>query len=239
MKKELSSRMRRFEEKRLRTRLLLISLGSGGLLLLLGIFGVRLLIGLSIFMDNVRGSDSPQQQKRAMVIAPYVDPLPLATSSGKLVITGRGQKEATVILYINDKESKKTKIAEDGTFILSSISLGEGDYTIQAKTQDSAGKLSDFSNTVRTTIKRRPPILELNKPLEGEKHTGGDNLYPIEGKTEEDVDIRINDRFVVVRQDGTFSYPYPLNEGENNLIIKAIDRAGNNTQLTRTITYQK
>lgn len=239
MKKELSSRMRRFEEKRLRTRLMLILLGTVSLIIIFGVFGVRLLIGFSVLVEKTRGNDPTQQQQRALVIPPYLDPLPLATSSGRLVITGRGQQGSNVILYINDQESKKTKISDEGTFILSSISLGEGSYTIQAKSQDSSGKLSDYSNTVRTTIKRRPPTLEITKPQDGEKHTGDDNLYTIEGKTDEDVDVRINDRFVVVRPDGNFSYPYPLNEGENSLTIRAMDRAGNSTELIRNISYQK
>lgn len=240
MKKELSSRMRRFEEKRLRTRLILITVGGISLLIFLGIFGIQLLIGFSVLLDRARGSDTGEtSQQRFLVLPPYLDPLPLATSSGRLVITGRGQQKANIILYINDQESKKTKVADDGTFILSSISLGEGTYTIQAKAEDERGKLSDISNTIRTTIIRRPPALEVTLPNNGDTVTGENNLVTVEGKTEENVDVRINDRFVVVRQDGMFTYAYPLSEGENTLTIKATDRAGNNTQQIRTVTYRK
>lgn len=239
MKKDLSSRMKRFEEKRLRTRLILVTVGTLTLFLVLGVFGIRILIGLSVLIDQSRGNDTTRSTTRALVIPPYIDPLPLATSSGRLVITGRGQEKANIILYVNDQESKKTRVADDGTFIISSISLAEGNYTIKAKAEDVGGKLSDFSNSIRTTIKRRPPALEVTKPTDGATHTGEDNLFSVEGNTEEDVDIRINDRFVVVRTDGSFAYPFPLDEGDNTLTIKAIDRAGNKTEIIRKVTYQK
>jgi hypothetical protein len=238
MKKQISSRMKRFEEKRLRTRLLLVSVGSLALVIIFAVFGLRLLIGLSVLIDQARGTDT-QTTQRALVIPPFLDPLPLATGSGRLVVTGRGQQGSTVVLFINEQESKKTQIGEDGTFIISSLSLSEGNYTIRAKTEDTNGKLSEFSNAVRTTIKRRPPALEITKPNDGDVLSGADNLVKVEGRTEEDVDIRINDRFVVVKQDGFFTYDYPLDEGDNTLTIKAIDRAGNSTQQIKKVTYRK
>lgn len=232
--------MRRFEERRLRTRLLFVVIGSTTLLIVLAVFGVRILISFSVLIDQMRGSDSSTQtQQTALVIPPYLDSLPIATSSGTLVITGRGQQNANIVIYINDQESKKTRVAEDGTFIISSVSLPEGTYTIQAKAEDEHGKFSDFSNTIHSTVMKKPPILEVTRPNDGDILNGEDNLVSVEGTTDDDVDIRVNDRFVVVKPDGTFQYPYPLQEGENELIIKAIDLAGNNTQIIRKVTYHK
>jgi hypothetical protein len=240
MKKQISSRMRRFEERRLRTRLIFVIIGSTTLVLLLAVFGVRLLIGFSVMVDTIRGNESTTQTERStLVIPPYIDSLPIATSSSTLVITGRGQEQANIIMFINDQESKKTRVAEDGTFIISSVSLPEGTYTIQAKAEDEHGKYSDFSNTVQTTIIKKPPEIEVTKPNNGDILNGEDNLVSVEGRTDDDVDVRVNDRFVVVKPDGSFQYPYPLQEGENELTIKAIDLAGNTTQIIRKVTYNK
>lgn len=239
MKRKISSRMRRFEERRLRTRLIFVVIGSTTLLLLLAVFGVRLLIGFSVMIDTIRGNETTEAQESALVIPPYIDSLPVATNSSTLVITGRGQEQANIVLFINDQESKKTRVAEDGTFIISSVSLPEGTYTIQAKAEDEHGKFSDFSNTIQTAIMKKPPELEITKPNDGDILNGEDNLVSVEGRTDDDVDVRVNDRFVVVKPDGFFQYPYPLEEGENELVIRAIDLAGNNTKIVRTVTYHK
>jgi hypothetical protein len=240
MAKTMYSRLRRFEEKRLRTRLLFAIVGSITLLILIAIFGFPFFVNFTVFLGQMKGKDIlATPTPIALVIAPYLDPLPTATSSGKILVTGRGQPEAKVVLFINDEQSKSVPISKDGTFLISSLSLPEGTYSIKAKTEDKAGKRSDFSNVVHTVIKRHPPILELSKPTDNITVNGDDNILNIEGKTEENTDIRINDRFVVVRPDGTFSYPFPLQNGENNLQIKAIDQAGNNTVVNRKVTYNK
>jgi hypothetical protein len=203
------------------------------------VFGFRLFIGFFVFLDRMRGKEPVKESKSALVIPPYIDPLPLATMSGKLVITGRAQANARVIIYVNGEEIKKVTVKDDGTFTASSVNLPEGTHTIQAKTSDAAGNKSEFSNSVVTTIKKRPPLLSITVPNDNTTITGENNLLTVEGKTDEGNDVRINDRYVVVRPDGFFTYPYPLSEGENILSIRAIDRAGNSTELQRTVTYTK
>jgi hypothetical protein len=240
MAKTISSRLRRFEEKRLRNRLMLALIGTITIIVLVVIFGFKFFVNFTVFLGQMENKDPYSSPTPiALVIPPYLDPLPIATPSGKLLITGRGQANATVVLYINDTESKSVSIGKDGTFLISSLSLAEGNYAIKAKTKDQTGKQSDFSNEVHTQIKRHPPILEITKPTDNITINNEDNIITIEGKTEENTDIRINERFVVVKPDGSFSYPFPLQNGENNLEIKAIDQAGNTTIVHRKVTYQK
>src|SRR5476649_1209793 len=99
MAKTISSRLKRFEEKRLRTRLLLAIFGTITLLVLLGFFGLRMFIAFTVFLGQMQGQDAiATPTPRALVIPPYVDPLPMATSSGSVIITGRGQASATLVL---------------------------------------------------------------------------------------------------------------------------------------------
>jgi len=239
MAKSFSSRLSRFEEKRLRTRLIFALIGSLALVTFLVVFGFRLFIGFFVFLDQARGKEQIKETKTALVIPPYIDPLPLATMSGQIKLTGRGQAKATVIVYINNEETKKAPISDDGNFTLTSITLPEGTHTIQAKAADSKGNTSEFSNTIITTIKKHPPILEVTVPNDNTTVTGDSNLVNIEGKTEEENDVRINDRYVVVQPHGTFTYPFPLSEGDNTIKIRAIDRAGNSTEIVRTVKYTK
>lgn len=238
MPKQFHSRLKRFEEKRLRTRLFLALIGSLVLVVLIVFFGFKLLISFFVFLDQTRGTE-PQKQERALVLAPYLDPLPNATSSGKIVVSGRGQPNSTIVIFVNNTEEEKEKIESDGTFSVKTITLSEGENTIQAKTEDEKGNQSEFSNSIKTLIKRGVPQLEVTKPEENAIFSGENNLLTIEGRTEEENDVRINDRFVIVKYDGSFSYPFPLSDGENTLHIRAIDRAGNSKEITRVVTYTK
>jgi hypothetical protein len=238
----LSSRLRRFEEKKLRTRLFLVVIGTLALVSFLAVFGFKLLIGFFVLLDQLRGTSkapAATTKTQSLAIPPFLDSLPLATSSGRLSITGRGQAKAQLVLYVNEEEKKRVPINDDGTFTISSITFPEGDYILKAKTADANGKLSDFSNSIHTSVKRKPPAIELTAPEDNASVTGDSNIVTIEGKTEDDVDIRVNDRYVVVRPDNTFSYPFPLQDGDNTITIKAIDRAGNSTQVVRKVTYKK
>ena len=242
MAQMLSSRLRRFEEKRLRTRLFLVIIGMVVLVMFLAVFGFKLLIGFFILIDQLRGTSKPDTtttKTQSLSIPPYLDPLPIATSSGKITITGRGQPKAKLVLFVNNEERKRVDIGDDGTFSISSITFPEGDYLFKAKTADAAGKLSDFGNSVRTSVKRKPPALEITAPEDNATIRGDNNIVNIEGRTEEEVDIRIDNRYVVVNPNYSFSYPYPLKEGDNSIVIKAVDRAGNITQVTKKVTYQK
>ena len=84
-----------------------------------------------------------------------------------------------------------------------------------------------------------PPILELQTPADNATVNGDSNLVTVEGKTEDDTSVNINGRLVVIKTDNTFSYQYPLNDGDNKLTIIATDLAGNTTKVERSIKYQK
>ena len=57
--------------------------------------------------------------------------------------------------------------------------------------------------------------------------------------TDDNIAVTINDRMVVIKTDNSFSYGYPLNEGDNILNIVATDAAGNQTTVQRKVTYHK
>jgi hypothetical protein len=60
----------------------------------------------------------------------------------------------------------------------------------------------------------------------------------IKGLTDAGVIIWINDRFVAVKDDGSFNYSIRLQDEENTLNILARDSAGNETRLERKVIYQ-
>ncbi len=233
------SRIGRFEERKLKKRILFAVVGSIALVLFVVIFGLKLLVGFSLFVDNIRGTTpAATNATQNIIIPPTLDPLPPATNSATLRFTGKGQTGFNAILYLNEVEKKRVTVDKDGSFS-ATVSLKEGANALSAKLTDDRGNTSDLSNVLAITLKKAPPILEISTPEDNATVTGESNLVKIEGKTEEDTTITVNDRLVVVGRDGAFSYEYPLNQGDNILKVTATDMAGNQTSVERAVKYQK
>lgn len=234
-----SSRLRQFEERKEKRRLILAILGSAGILLFLAFFGLKILVGFSLFLDKLQET-APKEQSQTIILPPVLDPLPVATNSATINVTGKGQVGLTLILYLNETESKKLTIADDGTFIVKNLAVSEGTITVSAKQKDDKDNISNLSNVITVQIKRTPPTLDVTAPADGATVIGEKNTVTVAGSVKDDTtNVTVNGRFVLVGNNGSFRYDYPLNEGSNTLTIVAIDAAGNQTQVQRRVTYQK
>jgi hypothetical protein len=232
------SRYSRIEEKKQKRRLLLSVFGILTVIVFIAIFGMKILVGFSLFVDMIRGT-TPTIQSEVLILPPALDPLPIATFSSTLRVTGTGQQGLTLILYINDKETKKVSLTKSASFSAQLTDLKDGLNIISAKLSDEKGNLSDLSNILTTSIKKTLPVLEITAPDNNSTVNGESNLVTVSGKSEESTTVTINGRVVVVKNDYSFSYQYPLSEGDNKLVIKTTDQAGNSTTVERSVKYQK
>lgn len=233
------SRIRRYEERRQRRRLYIAVFGILGILIFLYLFGLKILVGFSVFVDALRGQSSTSYVAQSIILPPTLNPLPEATNSATIDVSGSGQPGSTVVVYINEKEVKKLTIAGDGAFIASGLRISEGENIVSAKALDEKGNISDLSNIVQTTVKKAPPLVEVNQPSDGEVIAGETNAVVVVGRAEEGVAITINGRFVVVGSDGSFRHTVTLSEGDNTITVVAVDEASNTTRVKRRVTYQK
>jgi hypothetical protein len=233
------TRYGRIEENKQKKRLVLAVVGSVALIVFLLMFGFKMLIGFSLLVEKLRGSTPPTQNSSQIIIQPpTLNPLPVATKSGSLVLSGSGQYGLTAIIYVNNSETKNISVAKTGEFA-AQLSLKDGVNTISAKLMDSAGNLSDLSNIVSVEIKQKQPTLNISSPGDNASILGDTNYVTVSGITDDNTTVTVNGRFIVIKSDDTFSYQYPLNEGRNILSIIATDEAGNTTTVERNVTYQK
>ncbi len=234
-----SSRLRRFEERKQKRRLTLAIVGSVAIILFLGFFGLKILVGFSLFLDKFQGT-APKEQSQTIVLPPIIDPLPEATNSATIDVTGKGQPGLTLIVYLNEADTKKLTVADDGTFTIKNLTVSEGTNTVSAKQKDDKDNTSDLSNVITIQVKRTPPTLDVTAPAEGATLIGEKNTVTVAGSVRDDsTSVTVNGRFVVVGSGGSFRYEHPLSEGGNTLTIVATDAAGNQTQLERRVTYQR
>jgi len=234
------SRINRVADRKEKRRLLLAVVGIIAVFALVLLFGVKALIGFSLLVDKLRGSTpTTSQQSQLIILPPTIDPPPTATNSATISVTGKGQTGLTLILYVNNSEFKKLAVGKDGTFMVPNVSLTNGTNTISAKLTDAKDNVSDLSNIVSVTYGNTPPKLVISDPTDNTTISGDQNTVTVNGMTDDNVTITINDRMVVIKTDNSFSYNYPLNEGDNILNIVATDTAGNQTTIQRKVTYHK
>lgn len=79
----------------------------------------------------------------------------------------------------------------------------------------------------------RPPSLSVAVPLEGA--TVSTPQVKVEGKTDPDTTVKVNNQPIFVNEDGSFSAEIQVYEGTGEIIITAISRTGKETTVRRTI----
>lgn len=236
----INTRRGRLEENKQQKRLILAIAGTVGILIFFVLFGVKILIGFSVFVDSIRGnSPSNVQPQQAIVLPPTLDPLPIATFSSSLRVSGAGKSGLTAIVFDNNKELKKTTVAGNGVYSLQLPPLKEGNHILTVKLADNSGKMSESSMPISVQIKITKPVLTIDSPDDNATVTGDSNFVPIKGTTENDTTVTVNSRIAVVKTDNSFVYSYPLQDGDNTISITATDVAGNQTTIERKISYHK
>lgn len=188
---------------------------------------------------NAMLSTNPITEDEGPVIlqAPVIAPLYDATRSAELAITGIGTPETKVVLILNGSQSGETTTKEDGAFELSA-QLTEGENALSAFTVDQKGHESQPSKEYRVTLDTSAPTLEIAEPQEGQEFDSKKKLITVSGKTEAGVKLHLNDRFFLPKADGSFSTTFSLADGDNTLVIKATDEAGNQVEQTRVVKYK-
>lgn len=169
---------------------------------------------------------------------PILNPIAEATNSSPIYISGIGEKETTVKILVNDSEATKILVDKDGKFEAKNIKLSEGKNAVFAVTLKYDQESSPSSSQI-IIYQKKPPKLDIATPTEGQKFLSESKEITISGQTDSGSKVTINERFVIVSQDGKFNYKVSLNDGDNNFKVVATDLAGNQTILERKVIYMQ
>lgn len=164
------------------------------------------------------------------------EPPPRFSREGKVAFSGRSEADSIVIVIQNDVAIQEIKVGNTSKFT-ASVSLLEGENSITFLAKDQAGNQSGNSPTYKISFDLTPPELTISKPEDGASFYPPEQTVTFEGKTEKDTQIKINDRLVIVSQDGSFSQKIKLSEGENSFTVVAEDSAENKTEKTLKVSY--
>ena len=233
------SRLRKYEEKKQEKKIAISIIGIVAIFIFLGIFGIKILVGFSLLVDKLRGT--PQQQiSQQFLLPPDFDPLPIATNSATIAVSGKGQPGMTVIVYINETDTEKTTVDKDGSFTIPVVKLIEGSNTISAKQTDDKKNVSALSEVFTVVSKKSKPTLDISYPSDNQQIRQDQNTIIVTGKTNDETNtITVNDRLVISRSDWSFSYELNVPDGDSTVKVIATDTAGNQITVERKINYGK
>ena len=230
------SRLASVEERRAKRALFIYGGLTIGLILIVIFFGFGLASRFANVINRSGTSNNPISiLDKTPPAPPRLDSNVEFTNKTKLTIEGSAEAGTTVNLKING-DLEDIVANADGRFS-TSLDLDKGENTISAVATDQAGNESAVSNTLTIIYDDEPPKLSVSKPKSGDSFSGKDKSVSVEGATDQGAEVTINDRIAIVSSDGRFNYSYGLNNGENALIIKATDQAGNEIEETITVTY--
>ena len=232
------SRLQRLEEKRNLRKAVLFVLGTGVLIVLTVTIGFNLLTRLFIFMGNVNSTNKPIEKSDFIPPSP---PLFLssfdATNSAVMKLKGTAEPGSTIYLTQNTNPLGNVVTSDDGIFEFGNIKLAEGVNNFSAVAIDGSGNKSQISDPLSISYSSKAPNLSITTPSDKQVITGSNANIQIQGKTDPDVRLTINDRVIIVGSDGTFSYKTVLSQGDNPITLTAVNEIGNKTQKQITVSY--
>lgn len=224
------------ENKNIRSAVTYVVLTIGALLLIL-FFGIPALGKFASFLHDLTSSNKPVESKDTTPPPPPTfENLPDVTKEINIEISGRTEPGAKVVLKVNDKDAEVIANSE-GKFSYK-WALWKGENKISGKSIDTSNNESQDSKTLSVIFDDKPPKLDIISPSNGSSFSGsGKRQVSIDGETEEQASVTINDRIVAVEADGTFSFFTTLVEGDNKFEVVAHDRAGNETKKSITLKF--
>ncbi|MEX2007820.1 MAG: hypothetical protein WD992_03530 [Candidatus Levyibacteriota bacterium] len=230
------SRLSRRTERKTKQNFILSLLGIIIVVFVVLKLGIPLLVNFSLFISNQKDNATAQEANDPSFIAPPIlNPLPVATNSAQIAVSGIGNPDQTVRIYVNDELADEVSTKKDGSFSLVQA-IKKGSNSIKAKSE-AKGKMSGFSNTITVSYIDTKPTLELTSPSDGQTFGKDQNMAPVTGRTSAGARITVNGFWAIVDDNHNFSYNFSLQSGDNHIKVVATDEAGNTTEKEVRVTY--
>lgn len=197
--------------------------------------------GLPLFINIISGPEKTGQESTynddLPPQVPVLSALPEATNSGKIKVEGYTEPEATAELYLNDVLVETQKVDTNGYFSFEA-QLVEETSRIYIKAKDANNLFSQSPVTI-VTLDKKPVKLTVTNPKDGNEYYGGNNqTVDVTGTVSKiEATVLVNDSYAMVDKAGNFTQRIMLVNGENKLVIKAIDKAGNGSEQVVTVNF--
>lgn len=230
------SRLERSEDKKAIKSTLFYVLLTLAIIVLLFFIGIPAITKFTSLLAGITGSESTSLTSTSPPPPPpSLGEMPAYTNQDVVRLKGQTRPGYTVSVFFNN--DKIEVLANASGEFNSTLELSGGTNSVAALVTDNEGQESVKTQPFSIVLDKEKPTLEIISPENGKKLYGNrDKQQTIQGQTEPDAKITINDQVVIVRSDGKFDFPTTLSNGENVYKIKSTDRAGNETQYELTLS---
>lgn len=195
-------------------------------------WGVPLFINLVAGPTGTKGGLLSSSEDNVPPQTPIISALAEATNSAQIKIAGYTEPNVEISVWRNEEMTASDKSDDQGSFKIN-LRLVDGENRIQVKAKDN--KENESESVVKTIIYDKSEItLTVESPADGAEVFGksSQNLT-VSGKlNQSEAVVTVNGRFARVDGEGKFSVAIRLNEGDNDLVVKAVGRAGNAAEKT-------
>lgn len=225
------SRLEKHYKKQVTTYTILIVVA----IILFGVYGLPLVINSSSYLSQLFGKRDDSDRRNPLLQTIEISEIPSATNSATFKIVGNTNNIDELEFYLNDEKIKEMSAPTNGEFSEELTGLNKGNNELYLIGKSKKG--TKRTETLTIVYGADKPKLEISEPQDGS--TTSHNEIKVIGKTDKEIDIKINGSPVVVDSSGQFQTNIKLNEGENKIIITARDQSGNVEEKIITVKYEK
>ncbi|HZZ98441.1 MAG TPA: Ig-like domain-containing protein [Candidatus Saccharimonadia bacterium] len=231
----MPSRISRYEQRAALKQSIFFLALSGVLLVVFFVFVLP--YSIRIYESIVQKKGLPQLADAIPPQKPVLNSLPDATNSAQLVISGYAEGDTKVDLFQNGSKIEESDTDTQGIFSFANVPFQTGENVFYVVSTDKANNSSE-SDKVTVAYDTTPPALTVTQPTDGSVvNLARQQLATVAGTSEANVKIYLNDKLLFTDTTGNFSGTYQLQQGDNNLIVRAVDPAGNETDKAIKVTY--
>ncbi|KKR11515.1 MAG: hypothetical protein UT39_C0006G0021 [Candidatus Woesebacteria bacterium GW2011_GWA1_39_21] len=201
--------------------------------------GAKALVYVINFIGNLKNSDTiSKSEDKIPPNIPLVNDIPDYTNKDNIEVKGSAEAASAVTLSLN-RDTYEQVADSDGSYIFKA-KLVSGINSFFLFSTDSAGNESVHTKQYQIVLDKDNPNLTVNQPQDNSTVYGDKNrLVEIKGTSDSDVELKINDKYVLVSDDDTFGYKYNLQPGANTITLVAKDKAGNEATKQLTVNFQE
>ena len=222
----MAHRLNKFKERQVAINSLLTIIFLFSLVIIFIFFGFRAIVGSAMFFSQENEKIDNNKEDEVFFGSITLDSLPVSTNSSSLLVTGQVDGFDKVKIFLNDEEVHSL-IPKNGVFEykINQLKIGDNEVYAEGMYKDRKTSITEVENL---EYDNTPPLIDIDFPQNNSSLNSVD--ITLTGKVNEDVTLKLNNRPVVVAQNGVFYSPVKLQTGENKVLLLAEDRAGNRSE---------
>jgi len=164
------------------------------------------------------------------------------TNKDKVKLTGVAGSGQKIQLFKDNNKEKEELVDGEGKFEFNDISINttqdsSTEFYVVAK--NDKGEESEHSNSVKVTYDKKKPELSISSPNNDDRIKSFSRTLQVTGNTESDAKVTVNGKVASVNQEGIYSATIALVDEVNEIKVEAEDAAGNKTQATVAVYFEK